>query len=169
MKDGEVSELMYCILPSWVLPTAAHGEHWAAKMALRYAGENAEIITDCQSVVASVVRGRQYALHHRRTTAGVWLHAPWQQAQVRKTKAHRTREQAGQEDEVADFEGNHKVDQLAKLAAWGAVGQSAAEGHLLEAKYRARFWHGGGANSGKLEAVPTEPGEAAPGAQECWR
>ena len=70
---------------------------------------------DCASVVASGA-DREAAIGPKRPFAGLWLAIP-PYVEVRKTKAHRTREQAEASDDLANWHGNEHADQWAKQGA----------------------------------------------------
>ena len=85
-------------------------------LAREWAPPNAEVHTDCASVVHAALHPQE-AVAPRRPMAGLWMLHPRRDLQVCKTKAHRTRAEAEAQGDVTTYLGNDLADRCAKTAA----------------------------------------------------
>lgn len=90
--------------------TAVMAEHLAAKLACIHSKGARTLVTDPKSVVKSLQEGRRDACSWSRSMAGVWKDAHLDWIEVRKAKAHSTRDQAVEQEVVEDFQGNEALD-----------------------------------------------------------
>jgi hypothetical protein len=141
-KEGVVTKSVQVCLPFGIPPTAAVAEHICVTLANKYTDSKFEIVTDCGSVYKSGTSGADYALNWARPMAGFWVGIRLPDLTIRKTKAHRSRQQAEQEGDLDDWLGNDLADGLAKEAAsFGTPPAAVAEARQLAFLRRVQFYH----------------------------
>lgn len=115
--DGQLLGGVCFTLPDGYPQTATYAEHMAAFIAMRRLPKNNVpfLVGDCNSVIRSSV-DRKWAIGEDRPCAGVWTQTCLK-IEVRKTKAHRTKNEAIAEGDLITWTGNDQADKWAKLAA----------------------------------------------------
>ena len=121
-KDGR-QYVAYCQVPRAFPQSAVAAEHMAIHIAFRLLPQEghhkAVIISDYQAVVSAFLRPY---LHegYRPKYGGLWREKGLLAvSEVRKTPAHRTKEEAIAQDDEDDWYGNDKADYFAKYALVG--------------------------------------------------
>ena len=119
MEAGTVVRGIRVTVPSDFPLDSAFAEHLGLLLSDRHSRGNGdrEAVADCASVVSSAHNGHVFATGERRVAAGIWKEVQREGLCVRKTKAHRSREQAEAEGDLEDFLGNQAADDWAKQAA----------------------------------------------------
>ena len=113
-EQVEICKSLQITLPQFLPPTGAFAEHVAANLAFTYTSGPFELVTDCQSVVASAEGGYEAATGWSKPMAGLWLRARFKDIKATKVKAHLTQAQAEQIGHGAHHRGNEVADLLAK-------------------------------------------------------
>ncbi len=76
-----------------------------------------QYVTDCQAVMYDLNRGVEWACDPRNPHGGLFKELDWSLvAGCRKTKAHRSRQQAEATGDLLDYEANDVADRMAKSA-----------------------------------------------------
>ena len=142
MCEGNLVRSLQVTLPRWVPATAAAGEHMAPVLASLYSDGPHCIITDCSSVYASAMQGANFALHWSRPMAGMWQDVRFGHLSAKKTKAHRSKQQAIANGDLDEWVGNLIVDELAKeAAAVGAPSPDVIRARASAVTTRVAFYH----------------------------
>jgi ribonuclease HI len=172
-EQGETCKSLQVTLPQGLPQTAAFAEHVAANLAFTYTSGPFELITDCQSVVASASGGHDAATGWSKPMAGLWLRARFKDITATKVKAHLTLAQAELIGHGAHHRGNEVVDVLAKEAATlhkaqvdradkQALFLKGWREHYLHVAKLLGMWHGKQAITKHRKAVENKNVELAP-------
>ena len=102
-------------VPAHAPQTAAHAEHLGALMFRLRAAPGATGVVDCGSVITAARNRGFMALGHH-VHSDLW-HEADEGAWFRKTKAHRTLQEARQQGDLDDYLGNDEVDQKCRAKA----------------------------------------------------
>jgi len=116
-KDGQVLRAIWGPVPQGIVPTAAMGEHMAAKWAVRLSTKGRKLVIDCLSVIKTLQADPCWASDWRRPMGGVWDDVDYAGTIATKVKAHRSAELARIQGDSFHHKGNEEVDALAKKGA----------------------------------------------------
>jgi len=155
-KEGIVQKSVQVCLPIGIPATAAAAEHMCVALANKYTRNAYELVTDCGSVYKSGKEGADYALNWARPMAGFWYGVRFKDLTIRKTKAHRSLQQAEKDGDPEDWVGNDLADGLAKAAAsFGTPPAPAAEARQLAFLRQVQYIPPCGGHIGPLENQPS--------------
>ena len=115
MSDGAVAKSVVAHLPRGFQQSAAQAEHYGHLLASLCSEPGVQAVVDCGSVHTASVRGPRFNQQPSRSYGGLWK-LNVNPLETRKTKAHRTLEQARADGDEADFHGNAAADTAAKQA-----------------------------------------------------